>query len=307
MHSGPVMPGTITMCRHWRDVFFRMSTPANDGANDNANTTSQQAAAAAAPAVLTRTAVTEVAVTELGGITAHPASPPAPNVLIERSKSTSQPSEAWNLDPASDLVLSEVHVGTAPSHATQCTTVFRARLQHTRCRHQQHAHPSQRHPARARTAALEVDDDGDVIVPRRQRVVPSGHEGLQRYRQCMAASAPGETAAKEVTLGGSDGSDTCTWDHGRRRCSCGGIAEPIPDISICHSLATPLNDVGAQVRIFRQNKNDFILLSTFLGVESDCLLLHLPNVHSSQCVAVKMTAGMGSMRRTSKHLQILQT
>ena len=103
------------------------------------------------------------------------------------------------IDPAADLVLSEVHVGAAPSHALQCTTTFPIRSQ------------------REGSAQHVIDEDGDVIVPRRRKQ--------------------------------DNGADCgCASD------SCGECAHPAAGhaphgIIIQHALATSLNDVGKQVNL----------------------------------------------------------
>lgn len=103
------------------------------------------------------------------------------------------------IDPAADLVLSEVHVGAAPSYALQCTTIFPVRNQ------------------REGSAVPVIDEDGDVIVPRRHQQ----DEGAD----CGCAS-------------GSCG-----------ECAHLGAGNAAHGIIIEHALATSLNDVGKQVNL----------------------------------------------------------
>lgn len=108
------------------------------------------------------------------------------------------------IDPAADLVLSEVHVGAAPSRALQCTTIFPARSQ------------------REGGAEPVIDDDGDVIVPRRRRQ----DEGADRG--CASG-----TCKERAHLGAA-------------HLEAGNAAY---GIIIQHALATSLNDVGKQVNL----------------------------------------------------------
>ena len=163
----------------------------------------------------------------------------APSATAGGAGGSDEGSEPWAIDPAADLVLSDVHVGAAPPLVQRCTTVFRARRpppQHARGAGHSRDRTSERSPecstghspkhsperGTERDAATPLlDKDGDVVVRRRQRT-PSGG---------AAFGGDGGSSAIHVS-NGLAAAETCARD-----------------IVIQHALATSLKDVGKQVQL----------------------------------------------------------
>ena len=143
---------------------------------------------------------------------------------------------AWQPDPEMDLVLSDVHIGRAPSATQRCTTVFRFRpgwappgcdagggaslpgsspdgvgsRSHSGCYSGDGAQLAAAMPPSSGAVPAQLDEDGDVVVKRWRR------------------SAGG--VAAEAAEGGRGSGMT------------GGIV-------MHHAMATSLHNVGKQVRL----------------------------------------------------------
>lgn len=136
----------------------------------------------------------------------------------EAAAAAGQPQTEWQIDADADLVLSDVHIGRAPSAAQRCTTVFRfqqgwigressssgkkSRSGGGGSNGDALSQPAMAKPVSSALPPAEVDKDGDVIVKRR--------------RTAAAAAASGSSGA-------ADG------------------------IVVHHAMATSLNEVGRQV------------------------------------------------------------
>jgi hypothetical protein len=138
---------------------------------------------------------------------------------------------AWQPDPEMDLVLSDVHIGRAPSATQRCTTVFRFRPGwappgcdaeasanlscsgpdragcHSSCYSRDSSQPAAAVP-RSGAAPAHLDEDGDVVVKRRRR--------------------------------SADGATTGAAEGGPGGGMAGGIV-------MHHAMATSLHNVGKQV------------------------------------------------------------
>lgn len=154
--------------------------------------------------------------------------------------------DTWRQDPDTDVVLSDVHIGAAPSTAQLCTTLFcftdgwrigRASCSGNTCnRGSNGSSASRTSSGRAASAQLANHDDGD------------GRGGPTR---AAVAAAPMQTDedGDVIVKRRRTGADARSSSSSRQPCITGGSNSDdgaSDGIVVHHAMATSLRDVGKQ-------------------------------------------------------------